>query len=457
MAINWGTGTIPLTGEAPQSGLSSLAQGVEQGAKAAVAPGMATSGLQIQQAQANAAPGLLDLQQQVMKSGLKTADIENATKTYTMAQNILAPSMMAMRDGDMESAANIYNNGYKALQDAGLDPAKVGAPSQFDPKFVQYAFSNVSQQLDMMKQMMAMNVQQSDISRNQSAIDLNSLKQKEIEFSTGIQGTPQPTGAFTFTKDQPVQSAPLPGSIDAPAATTAPTAAPIANLSPKAKQEIATEQAKNAIKNREALATQANAARGNVNLINEAIDILDKNPKTTGRIGAVTQYTHDSPNRLGAIYDQLKLNKIGTDYANQGLGPLDVAVAKILFATTASVSDPAANQRLSLQNSLVAAKGIMMNNEIASKLNAARMYDENVRAQIGAEIAAKLNIKEGGTINLQNFKNSDKVIDTVLAKHGIGKAPPEEKSSVPSRADLISSGANPAQVDAYLASLPKKA
>ncbi len=74
-----------------------------------------------------------------------------------------------------------------------------------------------------------------------------------------------------------------------------------------------------------------------------------------------------------------------------------------------------------------AAKGVILSNDIATKLNEAGLYDENVRAKIGNEISAKLNIKDGGIINLDNFKNADKVVSQVLSNYGIkGNAPAAE-------------------------------
>ncbi len=497
MAIDWNLAKTPLSNTAPTGGGVLAAQGVQQGALAGVAPQMAASQSVLAQADAAHAPQMAQLKQAMASGAIKTQDLQNAQQTYSLAQNILGPSAIAAQHGDMKAAADIYENGLKQLQGAGIDTKSLGAPDKFDAGYVQSAYQNVSQQMAMANQMMQMAQAQSMISYHDSIQNKNAAQVGQINYETGSNfplgnAAPQsslrtpnsnmqsalagitPEAMNAGSTGTPKMAGPVPFS-QVPTDFNAPPlpqqnamqqAPGVANgLTPKGQAEVNKTQADEAIKARAALALQANAARTNIGFINEGLDLLEKHPSAAGRPGLITQYTNPAINRLGAVLDQLKLNKIGTEYSGQGLGPLDVAVAKVLFSTTAGISDPYENQKLALQNSLVAAKGVIMNNDIASRLNEAGVYNENKRALIGQQIAAKLNIKEGSKLNLQNFNNSEKIISEVLQKNGISS--PEVATETPAtfaltpqqvsmRNNAIQKGANPAEIDAYFKAVHEK-
>ncbi len=446
MAIDFSLAKVPVSTTAPMSGGLQMAMGMQEGAKAGVAGPLAQAQLQtaqsqgvLAQAEAAQAPQMAQMKEAMMSGAIKASDLENHMKMYTMAQNMLAPSAMALSSGDEASAKSIYDSNIVALKKAGIDPASVGAPEQYDPAFVKSAFSNAQQQMAMAKQMLQMAQMQGDISKNASTENRNNAEVQKIGYETGL-----PVGgggAFTG----------LGGGAQVGSA---------GNLTPKGQSEVNIAQAKQAIQARAALGPQANAARSTVTAAQEGLDILDKNPNAAGRPGIITQFTNPDINRLASVYDQLKLAKIGTDYANQGLGPLDVVVANALFNTTASISEPYVNQKVKLQNTLVAGKSILLANELAAKLSSAGVYDENQRAQIGAQIMAKLNIKQGSKITLSNFDNSESVINSVLSKNGIPttEAAAKNQGPIPEHiaTQLNNLGLTPQEQQEYLASKPQK-
>ncbi len=184
--IDWSLAKTPLTITAPVSGGVQAANGAILGAQAGVAPQMASAGLQQQQAAANVAP-------QMAQAALSSSQIDNAQKGYSMAQNILAPSMMALRNNDPTSAANIYNNGISALKKAGVDTQSLGAPDQFNPQYVQYAFNNVQQQMALLQQMQQMQVSQSTIGKNNADIASAASSIAQTNYNTGA-NMPLPGG-----------------------------------------------------------------------------------------------------------------------------------------------------------------------------------------------------------------------------------------------------------------------
>ncbi len=307
MAIDWGLAKTPVGSIAPVSPLSNLANVVPAFQQA---QGNAAT-IKTNQAMANVAP-------EMAKAGLSAAQMQNASKAYEMAQQILGPSMMALNNGDESAAADIYEKGVQALKSAGIDTASVGAPDKFDPTFVKSAFSNVSQQMAMMKQMMDMQSQQSMIDYHSSQVNKNAADVGKINYETGAN---YPTGgAFTF----PGQGGQVGGGMQSGG---------ISGLTPKGQAEVNQAQATKAIEARATLASNADAARGTLNLANEAESIMKAHPLSSGKAGLITQFTSPAQERLGSIFDQFTVNKLKTDYAGAGLGALDVAVFNVLKNT----------------------------------------------------------------------------------------------------------------------------
>lgn len=451
MPINWDLAKTPLSNTAPEGGGMMAAKGVLQGAAAGVAPQMAQAGLQQAQAQgvlaqseAAHAPAMAELKQAMASGAIKAQDLQNAQQTYSLAQSILGPSAIAAQQGDMKAAASIYENGLKQLQGAGIDTKSLGAPDQFDPAYVKSAYQNVTQQMAMAKQMLDMAGLQSNIDRNISTVGINNAREQQIAYETGIPVTGSQAGGFSFPGQGGVRSS--------------------SGLTPKAQSAVNQKQAEAAIAAREVLATQAGKARTQEGLLNEAKDILERNPNITGKIGMASKFISPDVERLEKIYNDVTLGKLQTDYAGQGMGALDVAVFNTIKSTMPTVGDYAKNQKTAVDNALMGVKSKQLANDVAVKLNNAGVYDENLRAQIGNQIAAGLDVKSGQSMNLENFNKAPSVISKVLKQYGIEDKNPDEAPKIAAlspeqltmRDKAISGGANPTAVDAYFAKLNEK-
>jgi hypothetical protein len=429
--IDWGLAKAPLSNTAPQSGLGALVQGY-QGAQA--------QGIQNAQQQ-NALNVQPQMQQLALQQGAQTIDankLAHATNAYKLAQDMLQPSMMAMQQGDMAGAKANYDRAFASLKQSGIDPKSVGAPEQFDPNFVKSAFNNVSQQMAMAKQMMDMASSQSMIDYHGSMQQKNAADIGKINYETGGAA---PGGSFT---------GPAGSGFSQVGGAGAPTMGISGGLTPQKQQEVRAAQASKAIDARQALSTQADTARSTLSLAKEAEQIMNENPASTGKSSLLTQFTNPNVERLQSIYDQFTVNKLKSDYAGAGLGALDVAVFNVLKNTTPKVTDYSANQKLNIQNMQAGLKGVILSNDIASKLTNAGMYDENTRTAIGNEIASKLGVKNGSSINLQNFNNADKVTSEVLKKYGIDTGAPNTEEKAPASSgysldELMKTGAFPNQ------------
>jgi len=462
MAIDWSLAKAPTSqvGNVPESGTTQMLKGMQLGAQTAVAPGMAQAGLQQAQAQgvlaqadAANAPQMAQMKQAMMSGAIKSADLENAMKTYTMAQNILGPSAMAVNNGDMAGAADIYERGVVALKNAGIDTASVGAPDKFDPNYVKSAFSNVSQQMAMAKQMMDMAQGQSMIDYHDSIKNKNSADVGKINYETGSN---YPTGgAFTGL------GGPTPQSSGAASGQISRVGS---GLTPKGQSEVNQKQAEEAIKTRASLGSAAGKARSQEGVLNDAMAILNKNPIAAGKLGYITKHTNKDIERLNKIYQDLFLGKVNTEFSGQGLGSLDESVSKTIKTTLPDVSDYHENQVKAVQNNILGVKASQLQNDVAIKLNDAGIYDENVRIRISNEILNGMGVRSGSTINLENFKKAPAVMDKVMQQYGVSSAQKETpvtpgnmtSEQIIQRESAIKSGFSPTALDNYYKKLNEK-
>ncbi len=453
MAIDFSLAKVPVSTTAPMSGGLQMAMGMQEGAKAGVAGPLAQAQLQtaqsqgvLAQAEAAQAPQMAQMKQAMMSGAIKSADLENAMKTYTMAQNILAPSAMAAQQGDMSSAADIYERGVQALKSAGIDTAAVGAPDKFDPAYVKSAFANVSQQMAMAKQMLEMSGMQSNIARNESTVGINNARQQQIAYETGIPMGGS-AGAFTY-----------PGQASSSGSAQGST---MAGLTPKNQQALQLKRSETELAARASLADRAVKARSQEGLVDEGLQLIKENPIASGVTGGIMKNLDSGVQRLDKIYNDLFLGKVVTEFSGQGLGTLDESVSKTIQKTLPSINDFKENQVKSLANYKIGLKAVQMQNDIAMKLSEANVYDPNLRAQIGNQVAAQLGVKKGTTLNLENFKNAEAVTNKVLAQHGIKtETSPDDKlinGAPPELVAKLNTMGDPAATAAYLRAMSKKA
>jgi hypothetical protein len=440
MAIDWGSAGLNIDMNAPKSPLQAGMEGFAMGQKI-----NSQSLANEQQAMMNKeTPALLELQKATAEGKISLDQIESAKKSYELGQAMMQPIALAIQQGDMNSAKEMYDQTRDRLSQSGMDPSKLGIPEKFNPQWLQSTFANNAAQLEMMEKLTGIQKNQSYINRN------NTAAQKDI-FDMGGNPASVP-GGFTF-----------PGQV--PAAGGQPGIPGAPQLGLKQQQEVDAARAKAFQEMRAKNNAAAAKARSSLGVINEARNLLDT---TSGKLGTgpiagiLGQYGSENVQRLESLYNSMVTGLLQSDYAGQGMGALDVVVFNSLKSTLPTTRQSPSVQKQGLDQAEAAAKGLQLVSDIGEKVNQLGIQDDATRAAIGNKIAERLNLKDGSKFNLNNFQNADKVTAEVLKEYTMKGAEaltsknlkPNESSSLDM--ELANLGLNAQQIADYKARIKKR-
>lgn len=435
MAIDWGSAGLNIDMNAPKSPLQAAVEGYGMGQKIN-AQALAN---EQQQMQNQVTPAMMQLQQALASGQLDMQKLQQAKQSFELGQAMLQPIAMAVQQGDDKSAAEMYSQTRERLAQSGLDPDKLGVPEKFDKAWLQNTFANNTAQLDAMAKFMGIQKDQSYIAANMTRAQKNlyDIGASPDQVAAAGQG-----GMFTM----PGQQA---GGGSTPGISGAP------QLGLRQQQEVDAARAKAFQEQRAKNNAAATKARGSLNVIGEARNLLNttSGQLATGPIaGILGPYASENAQRLESLYNNMVTGLLQSEYAGNGLGALDVVVFNSLKSTLPSIRQSPAVQKQGLDQAEAAAKGLQLASDIGEKVNQLGIQDEATRTAIGNKIAERLNIKDGAKFNLDNFKNADKVTEEVLKEYTIkGAEALTSKNLKPSEndADFTKLGWSKAQIDRY--------